>query len=405
MKLRNRIAAFSLSMIMLFVLVGMSAAASLTVNIKDSTGADFSNLPGVTIRVLDGLGGLVQEVQPTAVSTQFDNLSGSETYTLIVKYNDPMAVSQNSTVTVDYATTRTIKFASDTEALNRDIFLAEPRATNVLVRVTNVPTDWTSAKVVLTPVESTKFQVDAANLTFTMTPSNGTAEMTVPTMPSCYYTIQLQNQDGSATYDVAGTKRASTNGTLSFNTNIAKVPTISFVFTLKNPDRTTASFAGENIHIDVKDEGGAVVYTKDIVASGDTINDVTSTLANANYTVEATMSKAGETVTRLSSRSVSLAYGPKTSNIAFTTLSPITTDFLIKDSRTSEFLTTGQMVIKDANGNVVDTISLTGAPISKGLVYGYLYTIETTADGYRASTTTFYPRTAGVKEITLYAGI
>lgn len=379
----------------------LALGADLNLNLKDNQGASFTDLSGVTVRLLDGVGSLVQEVvAPASATVSFTGLASQESYTAITKYSKTQAVDQNGNVIIDSASSKSIRFETDTETLSRDVFVYNPVASNVLVRISNVPATWTSGKAILTPVESSRSQIDATSLTFSGTPASGIVELTIPAMPAMKYSAVLANQDGSETFAVEGTKTARNNGTLSFNTNLAKSPAISFNITLKNPDRTVANFAGETINIEVKDSANAVVYTKTLTGSGAAATDTTPVLSNAEYTVKTTVSNG--TLTRESTKTVSLVSGPKTSNISFSAFSPVNVDLLIRDSRSGANLATGSIIIKDSAGNTLETVSLTGSSITKSLVYGYPYKLEISSTGYTTKAVTLYPRENSTREITLF---
>ncbi|MFN3481146.1 MAG: hypothetical protein ACK415_12295, partial [Thermodesulfovibrionales bacterium] len=207
----------------LILLPAMAFGASVNVNLKDAQGNAFSDLQGITVRVLDGTGGLVNEVtSPTSDQVSFSDLSSTESYTIVVKYQKAVEVEQNNTVNVTTATTKSLRFADDTEILNKDFFIGNPVASNVLIRVLRIPSDWTGIKVKLIPVESSRLQIDAANLLFTMTPSNGSAELTVPSMPLARYNWEVSNQDDSSVTVGSNPKSARDNATFSFNLEAAK---------------------------------------------------------------------------------------------------------------------------------------------------------------------------------------
>lgn len=398
MKLKRAVAAV---LGMAILIPSLVFGADLTINLKDNQGVTFTDLPGITVRLLDGVGALVQEVAaPASATVSFTSLLSQESYTVITKYNKTQAVNQNGDIIIDSASSKSIRFESDTETLSRDVFIYNPVASNVLVRISNVPATWTSGKVILTPVESSRSQIDKASITFSGTPASGTVELTIPSMPAMSFTAALSNQDGTETFAVSGTKRVRSNGTLSFNTNLAKSPAISFNITLKNPDRTAANFSGETINIEVKDSTSAVVYTKTLTATGSAATDTTPVLSNAEYAVKVTMTNGS--LTRESSKTVNLTSGPKTSNVSFSAFSTVNVDLLVRDSRSGINLTSGSIVIKNSAGNTLETVSITGSAVTKNLVYGYPYKIEVSSTGYTSKTTTFYPRENSVKEITLF---
>lgn len=388
----------------LILLPAMAFGASVNVNLKDAQGSPFTDLSGITVRVLDGTGGLVQEViAPPTDQVSFSNLSAAESYTIVTKYQKAITVEQNNTVNVTTASTKTLRFADDTEILNKDFFINDPVASNVLLRVSRIPADWTGVKVKLTPVESSRLQIDATNLLFTLTPFNGSAELVVPSMPYARYSWEVSNQDDTQVTVGSTFKSVRNNATLSFNLEAAKPQIVNMTFKLVNPDRTAGIFNGQNISVNVKDSTGTVVWSGNVVANGADATLATTTLANGTYTVEATMSEAGKEVSRTSTRTILLSGTPRNMTINFTALDTRNISFLVRDSRSSQPLDGTIKVYASDGTTLIDTINVVGGSASRSFIYGYPYKLEASATGHASRSINLYPRENIVREINLFA--
>jgi hypothetical protein len=381
----------------------MVFGATVNVNLKTSQGADFTDLSAVTVRLLDGVGTIVQEtIAPASAQISFPDLDYQESYTVVVKYHKSQSVDQNGDVAIDSALTKSVRFSDAAETFNKDFFIANPVASNVSLKASRIPTTWTAINFKLVPAESSKFQVDKTQFVFNAPVVNGNAELTVPVMPSGRYTWTVTNQDESAS--VAGTaeKTVRTDGTFSVNLEAVKPIVITFNFSLKNIDKSAATFAGENIHIDVKDATAATVYTKDITASGATITDSTPELVAGIYDATITMANGTNAEARETIRQVQIQTTMKTVNVNFVKLDRNDITFLVRDSRNSQSLTDGSIKIKDSKGTLIEEAPLTGSAITKSLVNGYAYNLETAATGYSSRTQTLIPRGNATREINLF---
>lgn len=369
----------------------------ITSNLKDKTGANLSSFSGLTLKLQNMNGETVNETTPTNHNNLFENLNRDETYKLITTKTTVIPVIQNGNITTTSHITKNIRFDASTDNVNSDFFIDEPKASNVLLRVSGIPSDWTIVNVVLNPV--TSLVTMDKNPTFVLTPSGGSAELVVPEMPSTIYKWTISNQDNSQTFGGTSSisKTAKTNSILYFNINAMKPKQITNIFRLKNANRTDGTFSGETINLEVRDQNNTLVYSKTITANGTEVSDTTTELAEGNYTVTALMNGKREM-----SRTVSLSYGPKTNTMTFTSLETIAMSFIVRDSRTGANLSDGTFKIFDKNGNLVEEKIIDGNTITANMVYGYPYKIEASSTGYNPKTVSIYPREAILKEITLY---
>jgi hypothetical protein len=377
--------------------------ATVNVNLKNGQGADFADLAGLTVRLLDGVGTVVQEtIAPSSAQVSIPDLSGAESYTLIVKYHKTQTVEQNGDVGVDTALTKTVRFNDDAETISKDFFISAPIATNISLKGSRIPATWTSINFKLTPSETSKFQMDKPQLVFNAPVVNGNADLAVPAIPAGRYTWVVTNQDESAS--VAGTaeKTVRADGNFSVNLESVKPIIVTTNFSLKNIDKSAAAFSGETISIDIKDSANATVYTKTITANGAAVSDESPELAAGTYTMTATMAGATGTEARETTRQILMSNTPKTVNINFVKLDRNNITLLVRDSRSSVNLTDGSIKIKDAKGTLIEEVPLTGSAITKALVNGYAYNLETSAAGYSARTQTLYPRSDTTREINLF---
>lgn len=396
----QKLKALAVATLATFALSSGALAATLNVNLKNSLGIDVPDPNNATITVLDSIGSVIQQVVPTAPQVSISNLSTAESYIILAKYR-AIITTNGIPVTVDTTSRKSLQFQADTETITKDFFLTNPAANNVLFRVMNVPATWTQAVVKIVPVENSRFQVDVPEITFTLTPANGSAEMTVPVMPTGRYAWSVSNESGSEVIDggVAQIKTIRSNGTFSMNLNAVRIPQIQFTFQLQNIDRSSATFNGETIAVTVRDAQNAVVYTNTVPASGHEVSMTTPALSTGTFSITSTLTSG--TDVRTSSRTTSLYGATKNVAVRFMKFEQIATDFIIRDSRNSVMLTQGTMTIKDMNDAVLETIPFTGANINKNLTYGNSYKLEFSAPNYTPRTVTMFPRANGVREISL----
>ena len=377
--------------------------ATVNVNLKNSQGADFTDLAGLTVRLLDGVGTVVQEtIAPSSAQVSIPDLSGAESYTLIVKYHKNQTVDQNGDVGVDTALTKTVRFNDDAETISKDFFISAPIATNISLKGSRIPATWTSINFKLTPSETSKFQMDKPQLVFNAPVVNGNADLAVPAIPAGRYTWVVTNQDESASVSGTAEKTVRTDGNFSVNLESVKPIIVTTNFSLKNIDKSASTFSGETINIDIKDSANATVYTKTLTANGAAVSDESPELAAGTYTMTATMAGATGTEARETTRQILMSNTPKTVNINFVKLDRNNITFLVRDSRSSVNLTDGSIKIIDAKGTLIEEVPLTGSAITKALVNGYAYNLETSATGYSARTQTLYPRSDTTREINLF---
>lgn len=377
--------------------------ASVNVNLKDLQGNSFTDLSGVTVKLLDSTGNVVNEVSaPTEATVTFQNLISAESYIIVTQYSKTDSVPQNDSVTVVSSQTKTLRFADDQEILNKDFFISNPFAQNVSLRLTRLPADWTGAKVKLTPVETSRFQVSADNLVFNLTPSNGQAQMDISKIPAGRYNWQVSDADENNITIGDNARTVRTNGTLTFNLEAVKPQVVNFTFKLLNPDRSPANFNGETISVAIKNSEGSVVWSDSITANGESASISSSTLQNGSYTIEATMSSSAE-VPRTATRAILLSGTPRNTNINFTKLDSVTISFLVRDSRTSQGLNGTIKVYKSDGTTLLDTINVENGSASRSFVYGYPYKLEISAEGHSSRTMNLTPRQNQVREINLFA--
>lgn len=380
-----------------FMLPTLAFGATLNVNLKDSIGGSFTDLSGITVTVLDGVGAVVSNITPSTPQVVIPDLLSGESYSVIAKYNKSMAVAQNGNVIVSTTTKKSANFLTDDEVLSKDMYIQNPTASNILLRVTSIPAEWTGTNVHLTPIERSNFQVDKEKLSFALTPSAGVAEMTV-VVPNGKYSWAVANQDNSVNHEGAQ-RTLRTDTTLSMNISSTISPILTTVFELKNPDRSAVNFAGETIFYEIKNDANAVVHSNTIIASGASINDVTPALANGKYTVYTKMTNGG-TISRESTKTVNLYGAPKTNTVKLIAMVSNNIEFKLKDARTNQDLNNVTMVIKDNKDNVLETLTVNGS-LSKALLSGYAYKIELSATGYNQRILNLYPRNDGVREVSL----
>lgn len=369
----------------------------ITSNLKDKTGVNLSSFSGLTLKLQNMNGEAVNEITPSNHNNLFENLNREETYKLIATKTTVIPVIQNGNITTVSHITKSIRFDASIDNVNSDFFIDEPKASNVLLKVSGIPSDWTTVNVVLNPV--TSLVTMDKNPTFALTPSGGSAELVVPEMPSTIYKWTISNQDNSQTFGGTSSisKTAKTNSILYFNVNAMKPRHITNTFRIKNSNRTDGTFSGETINLEIRDKNNTLVYSKTLTASGTEVSDTTTELAEGNYTVTALMNGKREM-----SRTVSLSYGPKTNTMTFTSLETIAMSFIVRDSRTGANLSEGSFKIFDKSGNLVEDKIIDGNTITANMVYGYPYKIEASSTGYNPKTVSIYPREAILKEITLY---
>ena len=390
-------------MVVALLLPAAAFGATANVNLKNHTGATWPDLSGVTVRLLDGVGSLVQEVaSPVSAQVTFSDLNFAESYTVVVKYQKTQAVDNNGDVVIDQSQTKSLRFSAADETLAKDFFIQNPVASNVLMRASRLPLTWTTVKWKLTPSETSRFNIDKPNLLFTQTVTSGNAELAVSNVPAGRYNWTALNQDESESVSGTAEKTVRTDGTFSINLESVKPITIEATFNLKNLDRSAANFAGETINVVLKNAAGTTVDTQDITASGASASYSSPELTSDTYTITATMCN-GAPVCRESTRQMLVSNTPKSSTINFTKLDTVAIDFLVRDSRSSANLTDGSLKIKKSDDTLIEDVAINGATITKNLIHGYSYKIEASSTGHSSRTQNFIPRQSGVKEISLFA--
>lgn len=375
---------------------GTQSKPKITANLKNRTGINLSNLTGITLKLQNLNGEVIKEAVPSNYNNLFEDLNKEEIYKVISTKTTTIPVIQNGNINTVSHITKTIRFDTSDD-ITSDFFIDEPKASNVLLRISGIPSDWTEAKLQLTPI--TSLVTMDKNPEFTLTPSNGSAELIIPEMPATQYKWSITNQDDSQTFGGTNSpaKTVRTNTTLYFHISSMKAKTITNIFKIKNADRTDGSFNGETINIEIRDQNNAIAYTKTLTTNGPGVSDTTTELTGNSYTVSASMDGKREM-----SRTVKLNYGPKTNTMTFTSLETIAINFIVRDSRTGNNLSVGSLKIFDKNGNITEEKIIDGSTITASMVYGYPYKVEAQSPGYSSKTISIYPRETIIKEITLF---
>lgn len=375
--------------------------ASVTINLKDHLGSPISaqNLSNVAVTVFDGFGSTVFDNQGTleSATVTISDLAPFNNYTVMAFMGS--SINGKSVVTT---TKKSISFANDNENLIRDLYLPNPKATNVLLRVSGLPTAWEDANLVLTPVQTSNIRHLYEDMTYPMTLVNGAGDLTVSQMPAGTFSWKIV-KTGEET--ILGNRNVSIrdNSTLYANAAVINDQAINIVFNLKNADRSAANFTNEVITATIKNSQEQVVWSGQVSpVSGDQVTLSSTALPQGSYSITATMTANG--VTKHYSRNAYVGNSTKVVNINPIKISFSDMTFRIKDSRTGANVPAGQVVIKRTVNGVTTTIStdnFSGGNLVKSLANGITYSIEVEADGYQKRTITLTPRETGAREISM----
>lgn len=395
------------------MLATSSFAAQLDVLLKDrATGENYGSPENVRIQVLDGVGNIVgdklaEDLGDSRVGAVFNDLVENEPYTILTKHTKEVVVEQNGTVNVTTIGRKTVMFGEGEANKTREMYIGNPVASNVSLRITGAPPAWSEGEITLTPVPSNRVSMNKDSFTFIIPlDEHKNGEIVLPSIPAGRYNWTARSivPEGEDPISNGRARTIRTDASVNFNIAASQKLYLTTIYKLRNADRTPAEFSGENISFTIKDSEGNIVRQGNLTAtSGLEIIDNSGHLyTHGAYTLTATLSKNGIAVARSQERAFNMFARDRAINITFETLANINVDFIVKNSRTGAAVN-ASATIKDREGNIIETVTAVDGKISTSMVRNYRYTVEISAEGYATRTISLTPYENHVREINLLA--
>jgi len=397
-KIFGKLGRFMIATALSALVAAQALAAQINMHFFDSLNNPIADPSKISLRIIDASGNIIQDgLTPTASDFTW-TAPYPDAYTIIATYTESATINGN-TVNASVVTSRDITIQTDSDILERNFYFRSPFAQNVTLRLRNIPQDgsWTSADVILSPVNTSRTFTDATSLTFTITDLTN-PETVIPVLPRMAYNITVQNQDGSQQKTIGREFYARDYGVLYVDYGYESIPSMNIHIYLSDDQRNTVNFDGtESITVELYDTSGNLITSQAVTATaGSNVTDVSLQPQKGSYVLKVRVSKNG--IERVRERTVNF-YSTRDYNFYMYAFVSKNIIFKVLDGRSGQPLN-GIITITNPDGSTQD-IACNGQ-CNANLIWRATYQIKTSVAGYNDSIRTLTVYGDGVREINMY---